>query len=37
MLTKLFAFLGGVAAVAGAGACFIMWIDEPEIPASLIK
>ena len=36
-MAKLFAFLGGLAAVAGAGACVLSWFDEPEMPESLIK
>ena len=37
MLAKMFAILGSAAAALGAGACFIAWIDEPEMPESLIK
>lgn len=37
MLAKIFAFLGTTAAALGAGACFVMWVDEPEMPKSLIK
>lgn len=37
MIAKIFAVLGGLAAAAGAGACVIVWADEPEMPESLIK
>lgn len=37
MFAKLLAFLGLGAAHVGSQACFILGIDEPECPESLIK
>lgn len=36
-MAKLLAILGAVATAAGAGACWLVWLDEPEMPSSLIK
>lgn len=36
-MAKVFASLGAIVATLGAGACVIMWLDEPEIPESLVR
>lgn len=34
---ELLSKIGFRAAVTGSQACYILWIDEPECPKSLIK
>lgn len=37
MLANLLAWLGLGAAASGSQACFLMVVDEPECPETLIK
>ncbi len=37
MFAGILGFLGKVFGVAGANACIIFYVDEPECPKSLIK
>ena len=38
---KLFAYvtsgIAAIAALASSGACWAVWLDEPEMPKSLLK
>lgn len=37
LFSAIFAAVGIAAAGLGSQACIILWVDEPEMPASLIK
>ena len=37
IVSKILMTIGGFAATVGTNACFVMYIDEPECPKSLIK
>ena len=37
LFSSILAALGIVAAGIGSQACVILWVDEPEAPASLIR
>ncbi len=35
-MTKILAFLGALIALTAVGGCYIMWVDEAEMPDSLL-
>ena len=35
-MTKLFALIGSLIALTAVGGCFFYWIDEAEMPDSLL-
>ena len=37
MLAAILNFVGSFATNVGSAGCFILWIDEPKMPKSLIK
>lgn len=35
-MTKLFALLGALVALTATGGCYFIWLDEAEMPESLL-
>ncbi len=35
-MTKILAWLGALIALTAVGGCYLMWLDEAEIPESLL-
>lgn len=37
LFSKIFAAVAGLGAIAGTTGCYVIWIDEPKMPKSLIE